>query len=153
VRKKYKPKPIRMDTMAFVQAGIRSFAGLPAGTTLRIKNHEALNSLRMGVATKADIDMLIAAANIAEAMRHMGKGTDWEDEINAGRDALLAVARRGAKSMHFVMTGQELKSLNLLMEIHDAQLDVSTVQDVENAIDYVFQELTHKRAISILEKT
>ena len=138
--------------MAFVQAGIRSFEALPAGTTLRVKNHDALNNLRMGIANRADMDMLIAASNIAEAMRRMGKGTDWTDELKAGHDALLAVARRGVTSMHFVMTGQELQALNLLMEIHDAQLDSCTVQEVENAIDLVVEEIRNKRATRIKEK-
>jgi len=138
--------------MAFVQAGIRSFEALPAGTTLRVKNHDALNNLRMGVAARADMDMLIAASNIAEAMRRMGKGTDWTDELKAGHDALYAVAKRGADTMRFVMTGPELKALNLLMEIHDAQLDACTVQDVENAIDLVTEEIKHKRATRIKEK-
>ena len=153
MRKKYRPKPIRMDNMAFVQAGIRSFAELPAGTTLRLKNHEALNSLRIGLADRADIEMLMAASNIAEAMRRMGKGTDWAEELKAGHDAILTVARRGASTMHFVMTGLELQAFNLLMEIHDAQLDACTVQDVEDAIDIVTEELKHKRSTSVKEKS
>ena len=152
MRKKYKPKPIRMDNMAFVQAGIRSFEALPEGTTLRVKNHDALNNLRMGVATRADMDMLIAASNIAEAMRRQGKGTDWQDELRAGHDALLAAARRGVPAMRFILTGPELQALNLLMDIHDAQLDACTVQDVENAIDLVTEEIKHKRATRIKEK-
>jgi len=152
VRKKYRPKPIRMDNMAFVQAGIRPFETLPAGTTLRLKNHDALNNLRMGTASRSDMDMLIAASNIAEAMRRMGKGTDWQEELKAGHNALLAVARRGVSAMHFVMTGPELQALNLMMDIHDAQLDACTVQDVENAIDLVTEELKHKRATRIKEK-
>jgi hypothetical protein len=152
MRKKYRPKPIRMDNMSFVQAGIRPFETLPAGTTLRVKNHDALNNLRMGVATRSDMDMLIAASNIAEAMRRMGKGTDWELELKEGHDALLAVARRGVPSMRFVMTGPELQALNLLMDIHDAQLDACTVQDVENAVDLVDKEIRNKRAVSTLEK-
>lgn len=138
--------------MAFVQAGIKAFVELSAGTTLRVKNHDALNNLRMGVATRVDMDMLIAASNIAEAMRRMGKGTDWTEELKAGHDALLTVARRGASTMKFVLTGPELKALNLLMEIHDAQLDACTVQDVENAIDLVAEEIRHKRATRIKEK-
>ena len=138
--------------MAFVQAGIRPFETLPAGTTLRVKNHDALNNLRMGIASRSDMDMLIAASNIAEAMRRMGKGTDWEAELKAGYDALLAVARRGASTMKFVMTGLELQAFNLLMDIHDAQLDACTVQDVENAIDLVTEEIKHKRATRIKEK-
>ena len=153
MRKKYRPKPIRMDNMAFVQAGIRPFEALPAGTTLRVKNHDALNNLRMGIATREDMDMLIAASNIAEAMRRMGKGTDWKEELKAGHDAILAVARRGVKDMHFVMTGLELQALNLLMDVHDAQLDSCTVQDVESAIDLVMEEIRNKRATRIKEKT
>lgn len=152
MRKKYRPKPIRMDNMAFVQAGIQPFVELGAGTTLRVKNHDALNNLRMGVATRSDMDMLIAASNIAEAMRRMGKGTDWELELKAGHDALLDVARRGVPSMRFVMTGPELQALNLLMDIHDAQLDACTLQDVENAVDLVDKEIRNKRAVSILGK-
>ena len=145
MRKKYKPKPIRFDTMAFVQAGIRSFVDLPAGTTLRVKNHDALNNLRMGLAVRADIDMLTTACNMAEAMIQMGKGTDWDEEFKAGREAILAMARRGAPNMHFVVTGQELQAINLLMEIHDAQLDSCTVKDVEDAIDLVTEQIKHKR--------
>lgn len=138
--------------MAFVQAGIRPFETLPAGTTLRVKNHDALNNLRMGIATRADMDMLIAASNIAEAMRRMGKGTDWKEELKAGHDAIYTVAVRGAPTMRFVLTGPELQALNLLMEIHDAQLDSCTVQDVENAIDLVTEEIRNKRATRIKEK-
>ena len=152
MRKKYRPKPIRMDNMAFVQAGIRSFETLPAGTTLRVKNHDALNNLRMGIATKADIEMLIAASNMAEAMRRMGKGTDWGSEINAGREALLMATRRGVHTLRFTLKGEELKAMNLMMQIHDAQLDDCTVQDVENAIDLVTEEIKHKRATRIKEK-
>ncbi len=152
MRKKYRPKPIRMDNMSFVRASIQPFVELGAGTTLRVKNHDALNNLRMGVATRSDMDMLIAASNIAEAMRRMGKGTDWGLELKAGHDALLDVDRRGVPSMRFVMTGPELKALNLLMDIHDAQLDACTVQDVENAVDLVDKEIRNKRAVSTLEK-
>ena len=152
MRKKYKPKPIRMDNMAFVQAGIRPFETLPAGTTLRVKNHDALNNLRMGTATRADMDMLIAASNIAEAMRRMGKGTDWGSEINAGREALLMATRRGVDTLRFTLKGEELKAMNLMMQIHDAQLDDCTVQEVETAIDIVTEEIKHKRATRIKEK-
>lgn len=135
--------------MAFVQAGIRQFSDLPAGTTLRVKNHDALNNLSMGVAVRADIDMLMTASNIAEAMIKMGKGTDWDEEFKAGREALLTMVRRGVPNMHFVVTGQELQAVNLLMEIHDAQLDSCTVKDVEDAIDLVAEQIKHKRAVCV----
>ena len=150
-RSAYRPKSIRMDNMAFVQAGIRSFAELPAGTVLRIKNHDALNNARLGLATRADIDLLVAASNIAEAMCRVGNGIDWKPELNIGREALLAVARRGSKTLRFTLTGTELQALNLMMEVHDAQLDACTVQDVENALDLVFEEIKHKRATKIVE--
>ena len=152
-RSKYKPRSIRMDNMSFVKAGITPFTEVSAGTSLRIKNHDSLNNIRLGVATKSDIDMLLGASNIAEAMRRMGKGVDWQVELKAGHDALLAVARRGAKNkMRFVLTGPELQALNLMMDIHDAQLDACILQDVEKALDLVAEELKHKRATPIMEK-
>ena len=50
------------------------------------------------------------------------------------------------------MTGPEMKSINLGMEIHDAQLDACTVQDLEKAMEIVTDCVVHKRARAIIER-
>ena len=142
-RSKYKPKGVRPDAISYVLSGIRPFANVPYGTTLRIKNHDALDRLRRGEADKETIDILIGTYNVTEGLVRQGIGVDYAQEIRAGQDALLAVARRGG---NFILRPEELNALNLAMEIHDAQLDVCTVVELERAIDIVQEDVIHKRA-------
>lgn len=145
MRKKYRPKPIRTDTITYVLSGIRPFANVTYGTTLRIKNHDALDKLRKGEADKQTIDILIGTYNVAEGLVRQGIGDEYREELRAGQDALLAVARRD----RFILKPQELTALNLAMEVHDAQLDVCTVIELERALDIVQEDVIHKRARSI----
>ena len=146
MRKKYRPKPVRTDTISYVLSGIRPFAQVSYGTTLRIKNHDALDKLRRGEADKETIDILIGTYNVAEGLVRQNIGDEYREELRAGQDALLAVARRGG---NFILKSEELNALNLAMEIHDAQLDVCTVIELERAIDIVQEDITHKRARSV----
>ena len=123
-----------------------------AATDLRIKNHDCLNNLRMGSASREDIDKVIGVLNMAEALCQLGKGRDWTIEVGQAQDAMLEIARKGvSRDMKFVVSGPQLQALNLAMEVHDAQLDASTVQDVEKALDLVKEVIRNKRARRILE--
>lgn len=154
-KSKYKPKGVRLDVMTWVQAGLKTFASLPVGVDIRIKNHAAMDALRRGDATKNEIDILIGAFNMTEAYTIINPeyGADWADEIKAGQDALLAVARRGvANNNRFILKAQELVAMNLVMEIHDAQLDKTTVRDMELAMDAIDKIYKLKKARPIVEK-
>ena len=153
-KSKYKPKGVRVDAVSWVLAGLKPFASVDVSTTLRIKNHDAMDILRRGDATKADIDVLIGAFNMAEAYMRLRPelGADWADEIKAGLDALHAVGKRGIQSGRFILKAEELKAMNLVMEIHDAQLDNTTVNDMEKAMEIVTQEYRAKRMRPIVEK-
>ena len=146
-RSKYKPKGIRMDAVGWVLKGLQPFNTVEYSTTLRIKNHAAMDALRKGDATMADIGVLIGAFNMCEAyiMLRPELGADWTDEIKAGLDALHAVGVRGAMSKRFILKAAELVAMNLVMEIHDAQLDQTTVTDMEKAMDLVSREYRAKR--------
>lgn len=145
-RSKYRPKGVRLDAVNWALSSIMPFSRVPEGIDLRIKNHDALNNTRLGLADKGDIDILIGMVNMTDALARLKLGNDWADEIRAGQDALLSLARRGKESGKFVGTGPELTALNLIMEIHDAQLDACTVKDIERAMDIVTKEHRHKKA-------
>lgn len=152
-RSKYRPKPIIPDTMTWVRAGMKKVGDISAGTTLKIRNHDAMNNLRLGQAKRHDVDALIDAMNIAEALANRGIGDDWKPEIRAAQDAMLALARRGVmKDMRFIARGEELKAMNLCMEIHDAQLEVVTVKQLETAMADVMESLRLKKMRPIVEK-
>lgn len=153
-KSKYKPKGIRMDVVGYVLQGLQPFKTVEYSTTLRIKNHAAMDALRKGDATMEDIDILIGAFNMCEAyvMLRPELGQDWSDEIKAGLDALHAVGVRGAMSKRFILKADELVAMNLVMEIHDAQLDNTTVDDMERAMDLVSKEYRAKRMRPIVTK-
>lgn len=153
-RSKYRPKGVLLDTMTHVIAGVQRVGKIGPGTTLMIKNHAAMDALRRGTATRDDIDVLIGAVNITEALALMKIGNDWADEIRAAQDALLAVGRRGAESGNFILRGPELIALNLGMEIHDAQLDACTISELEKAMDIVNKEIhSHKARPIVIKET
>jgi hypothetical protein len=121
---------------------------------LKIKNHLALNNLTKGVAMRDDIDTLIQSVNIVEALYRMGFGREYADDVRAGLDALHTVGVRGVATGRFILKSEEMNALNVIMELHDAQLEVITLKDMENAIKLVNEELRQKkmRPIVIKEK-
>lgn len=153
-RSKYKPKPIRVDVMDYVKSGLKKFDEVDVAVDLRIRNHHAMEELRLGRATKDDIDIIVGAFNMVEGfirLRH-DLGRDWEKEIRAGQDALLAVGRRGVGTGRFICKAEELVAMNLVMELHDAQLDKVTVKEMEQAMEIVHEDFRTKRMRVIKQK-
>ena len=143
-----------MDALNWVLSGLKPMNSIPITTDLRIKNHAAMDTLRRGDATVADIDILIGAFNMAEGYVRLRPelGFDWIDEIKAGQDALHAVGKRGVESGRFILKATELAAMNLVMELHDAQLDQTTVRDMELVMDIIDKEYKAKKMRSIKEK-
>ncbi len=120
---------------------------------LKIKNHAALDSLTKGAATRTDIDTLIAMGNITEAFARMGFGSAYEEVVKEGLLALRAVGKRGAESGRFILKAAEMTALNEFMELHDAQMEVVTLRDMDEAIALVREEFRLKKMTPIVEKT
>jgi hypothetical protein len=112
----------------------------------------ALVNLTQGKAVREDIDMLIQSVNVTEALYRMGFGTEYGDVMRNGLDALHSVGVRGAKSGRFVLKSEEMNALNTVMELHDAQLEVITVKDMERAYKLVLEEFRQKKMRSIITK-
>lgn len=152
-RSKYRPKPVIQNTMEFVLSGMKPVRDLPGVyLSAQLKNRTALEQLRKGDATKQDIDMLIGAFNIAEALAIKGLGYDWLQEINQAQEALLALARRGVENnMRFIMTAKQWEALRLVMDLHEVQLAQATVQDIEKAYDFVQAVIRQGKARAIVQ--
>ena len=146
-RSKYKPKGVRLDNLAYVVSGMHVVNNVPdAGIMLKIKNHAALAAVVQGKATRDDMDVLIAALNMTEAFCIMGIGKDWRPEVRQALDHLHDMALRGLTTGRFILTGVEMKSINLAMEVHDAQLESATVRQLEQAIDIVTKTIKAGKA-------
>lgn len=150
-RSKYKPKRNLVDPVTWVLAGIKPFKEVPTSINIRIKNHAAMDALRRGEATREDMDVLIGAFNMTEAYTILRPdlGADWVKEIRDGQDALLMVAARGIESGRFVLKAQELVAMNLVMELHDVQLDQTNVREMELAMEIIDKEYKHHKMRSV----
>ena len=150
-RSKYKPGHIRLDTMAYVQSGMKKLDDNSAAITLRIRNHHALEELRLGRATESDMETLVQAFNVAEGFLRMNAafGKDWADAVQAAQDAIKAIVNRG----RYICRAEEWTAMTLVMDIHDAQLDQATVKDLEGAMDVIKEDIRTKRARLIKEKS
>lgn len=148
-RSKYRKRGVILDVMGWLKQGMQIVDGMDVGLDLKLKNHAAMVNLTQGRGTRDDMDKLIGALNMTEALTLINPelGRDWAAEISAAQDALLALGERGlANGERFIFKADEMRAVNLGMEIHDAQLERSTVRDIELALDKVEAEIKSKRA-------
>lgn len=152
-RSKYRPKGVFLNPVAYVMESLTPVTKHSNFLIdLKIKNHGAMTALTKGQATKADIDVLIPMGNICEALYRLGFGTDYKDVIHTGLDALHAVGKRGWQTGKFILRAEEMNALNLLMELHDAQMEVITLKDMEKACKIVDSEFAQKKMRTMAEK-
>jgi len=153
-KSKYKPRGVRYDNMSWIIAGMKKVGALPtAGVALKLKNHEALDSILTGQGTSDHIDVIIAAVNMSEALIRIRAdlGRDWADEIRAAQDAVYSMGVRGHEKGSFVFTGPEMAAVKLIMDLHDSQLDDCTVREMEQALFIVEEEFRMRKARSIVK--
>lgn len=138
-RKKYRPKGVLPDPVSYVMKGfvpLTQFDG--AATMLKIKAYDALNNLREGKGAFHDVDQVVTALNVSDALALGGEiGKEYAAEIRAAQDAVHSMASRGAKAGRFLFTGPELLAVNTGMEIHAAQMDVVTLGELQKALQCV----------------
>lgn len=135
-RKAYRPKP-KLNTLVVVGENIRPVAShTDYLLDLRLKNSSAMAALLAGRASKKDMDLIIAMSNITYALQQLGFGKEHDGVATQGRIAIISIAYRAAKVGRFVPTGPEIRALNELMELHDAQMEAITVKDMDRAIEF-----------------
>ena len=83
----------------------------------------------------------------------LGHGREYRNVVDAGLRALNSVGSRGLATDRFILNAAEMAAINEAMELHDAQLDVITVKDMEKALVLVYEEMRNKRATPIKENT
>lgn len=149
-RSKYRPRRVLLDTMAFVKESLTPVAKHDNYLLdLKIVNSMAMASLMKGTATKRDMDVLVAMSNIVEALYELGFGRQYQNVATEGRYAILSIVYRAVERLRFVPTGEDIKRLNTLMELHDAQMDVITIADMERAISLAKRRIAAKDSVAL----
>jgi len=113
-------------------------------TTL-LTNHTALSNMARGVGDKGDWERLVGATNVGIIMTEQGIGPEYERDMVAAREALVACGMRAVKNNHrFIFTGDELKVMNQALDVHDLQLKSVRAIDVDKAAHEVERRLRHR---------
>ena len=137
-RSKYRPKRNLQDPVSWVINGFAKIddAAKDLIDTVRIKNHMAVVLILKGEGTRKEVGDIMVAFKIAHHLAARGLGADWMPEIQAACDAVESMRVRGeAKGDRFLFNGEELKAVNLGMEVHDAQLAECTLAQMEQAVE------------------
>ena len=149
-RKKYKPKGQLSNPVGYVLEGlapVRSHDGFLR--TLKIRNSTAMVALLKGFATQADMTTLVDMSNIVETLCSMGFGAEYRAVSVEGRTAILNIIFRAVDKLRFIPTGPEIGALQALMELHDQQMDIITVKELDAAIALARQRLKLPTAIRL----
>jgi hypothetical protein len=149
-RSKYRPKPTLVNPVGYVIESLKPVTFHESYLIdLKIKNSEAMVALLRGNATHDDLDLLVAMSNVTEALYQLGFGKDYKDVAIDGREAILRIVYRAVEHKRFTPTGPEIQALNRLMELHDAQMDVITIKDMERALKFIDTKMRHKEATNL----
>jgi len=149
-RKQYRPKPQMLNPLGHVLEGMESVKSRDSYLrTLKIRNSEAVLALLRGEATKLDMNVLVAMSNMVEVFCAMGFGQEYTDVSTEGRTAILKIIFRAVDKHTFVPMGPEIKAIQELMELHDQQMDVITIRELDTAIALARKKIKQPDAIRL----
>ena len=146
-RSKYKPKPKLANPLGFVLESSRMLVDHETYVVdWQLKNNVAFSALLRGEATKKDLDTLVAARNITEALVHVLDGRDVDGTLARSACALIEICDRANAGKGTAMKAAEIQAMRDMMSFHDELLEVVTVGQFEKALAYARREIQAGRA-------
>ena len=150
-RSNYRPKPVFADPLAFVLESNRLLKDHESYVlNWELKNIAAFSSLLKGEATKAEIDTLVAARNIVEALLVICGVKQDDGTLARSACALIEICDRYNQGKR-ALKAPEIQALRDMMQLHDELLDVVTVGQFEKALAYARKEIRAGKAQKLKE--
>ena len=151
-KSKYKPKGVRLDAMNWVVTGMTKVSAKESEyVTMHLKNMSALDSLAKGTANKKEIDIVIGVINVAEALCELGVGSEYHQIVLDASSALYDVCKRSFDiNDRFICRGSELSAIKLGYEVHDAQMETTTIGMLDKALDVIDKTIRAQKATVIV---
>jgi hypothetical protein len=127
------------DAMAWVKSGFYLVDTHPATAELALTNHTSIDVLRRGEASRVDMQVLTNMLNMMEALTEVNPafGEDYSQEIESAQAAMMSLVARCKERGVFTCTAAELDALRVAIELHDAQLEIATVNDIAEAMKII----------------
>jgi len=150
-KSKYKPKGVRLDTMNWVVTGMTKVSAKESAyVTMHLKNMSALDSLAKGTANKKEVEIVIGVINVAEALCALGVGSEYTQIVLNASGALYDVCMRSFEiNNRFICRGSELSAIKLGYEVHDAQMETTTIGMLDKALDVIDKTIRAQKATVI----
>lgn len=150
-RSTYRPKPVFQNPLAFVLESARLLKDHDQYTLdWKIKNTLAFAALIRGEATRKDLDALVAAVNITEALLVVCKIDRDDGTIARASVALMDICARYAEGKR-ALYAPEMQALRDMIGIHDELMDLVTVAQFEKALAYARKEIRAGKAQKLKE--
>lgn len=128
------------------------FRASTMGTGERVKLiaklREAWARARTGRCTSADWGRIASAINMGVAIAQLGIASDREAEFDAAADALTSWARRRRSTGSWTLRADEIRALDLALEIHEVQLQYASRGELMTAHDRVIAMENQARALA-----
>jgi hypothetical protein len=144
-RKRYRPGRIERDP---VEAAAAFAALLPPATrdfqTANLRG--AFNRMRQGLGDMATWSALADYMNVAQVLAELSICSDREPEINDAHEALSHIHQRHAERARMVLTGPEIATLELAVDVAAIQLRYCSQGELQRAIDTARRRLLQARA-------
>lgn len=151
-RKRYRPKPVIVNPVEYVRESVKPLAAHGSYVVdWSLKNHAAFGSLLQGRATKTELDVLVAARNICEAIAVTRKGRDDHGTLARSAVALIDICARANQGKGTAMRAPEMQAMRDLMATHDDLLAKINVKEFEDALAYARKEIAAGRAARLKE--
>ena len=151
-RKKYKPKQVMLNAHEWA---VESATPLTQHDSYvvdwTLKNNAAFEKLMRGEARRAELDVLIAARNICEAISVTKFSAVDDDTATLARSetALKDICARANAGKGTAMKAAEMQAIRDLMVLHDTLLENVSVREFEIALAYAKREIASERASKV----
>lgn len=135
--KKYRPRHVQVDPVSWAVAGVHNFTFATVDKTLA-PVEQAIVLLKKGEAMREHWNIPCQALNIAEALTKEGVGANLLPAIQAGQQALMAIALRMIeKGGPTACYAAELAAIDEAVLMYRAQMSACTQAEFGRAMDRV----------------
>lgn len=144
-KRKYDPRralsaALRLDTMAHNRRRLNDAQIRDMGISYRI----AFDLMRSGRGERANLATLECMTNIAIAMAEHGIGHEHAGSLERALGGIDRAERNGRATGRWLFDGDALSAVDTALDIHDAQLEVTTIGDAREAIKEAERRIDRK---------
>ena len=154
-RMKYPPGSAVANPIAYVIDGFKPVGQAEEGQWLQevlMKNHSAITEFVHGRGNREHLSTLVRVHNMTRALLLMGFGEDLYDIVLRSDEVIQGIAKRKQLKNTYTLYATEITALNDLIGLHDAQMEVATIRDVNNAVKRHLKEMAQGGHIQLSTK-